>query len=486
MARRSRGVLLPPIGASRPRRRDLYRALRNAIVEGVIPPRARLPSSRQTARDYGVSRGTVEEVFGQLADEQFIERRVGRGTFVTGRSVGSRTERPGRHAPKSPSRRGLSLVSGPTCRESAILRPFNAGVADTTSFPWGSWRRLQSRAASELGAAAMSFADPRGLPTLRAAIARYLAQFRDFRCDAGQIIVFNSAQQAILALALLLLDPDDAVWLEDPCYPGARAALETAGARIVPVPVDPDGLRVDDGKRLAPRARMVYATPAHQYPTGVVLTESRRGELLDWAAANDAWIIEDDYDGEFRYDGPPRAPLAADGARARVLYVGTLSKSMFVSLRLAFAVVPEELVEPLATVRTYLDGFTPPVAQLTMSMFMDEGHFATHLRAMRNVYGARRQALVDVVGELSGRGWTWPQEAAGLHLLLRHDRASHVRSVAATAGELELTLLGGYRLGHARGEGLFLRFAGLDVPTIERGAEILVAAAARGAPSSTP
>ena len=330
----------------------------------------------------------------------------------------------------------------------------------------------------------MSFADPRGVPTLRAAIARYLAQFRDFRCDAGQIIVFNSAQQAILALALLLLDPDDAVW-----FGGPLLSRRESGAGDGRSANRPGSGRSQMGSvwTMASVSRRVPAwctrRPAHQYPTGVVLTESRRGELLDWAAANDAWIIEDDYDGEFRYDGPPRAPLAADGAKARVLYVGTLSKSMFVSLRLAFAVVPEELVEPLATVRTYLDGFTPPVAQLTMSMFMDEGHFATHLRAMRSVYGARRQALVDVVGELSARGWTWPQEAAGLHLLLRHDRAIHVRSVAATAGELDLTLLGGYRLSRARGEGLFLRFAGLDVPTIERGAEILVAAAARGAAS---
>ena len=482
MARRSRGVLLPPVAASPPRRRDLYRALHSAIAEGAIPPRARLPSSRQTARDYGVSRGMVEEVFDQLVDEAFIERRVGRGTFVTDRRL---VPRPAQmdHANARPSRRGLALVTGPTCREPSTLRPFNAGVAATTAFPWATWSRLQSRAASELGVGALGFADPRGVPELRASIASYLAQFRDLRCDAEQIVVFNSAQQAIFALALLLLESGDAVWLEDPCYPGARTAFETANARIVSVPVDGSGLRVEDARRLARRARMAYVTATHQYPTGAVLTAPRRQELLQWATANEAWIVDDDYDGEFRYDGTPRAPLAAESSDGRVLYVGTLSKSMFVSLRLAFAVVPEELVEPLATVRTSLDGFTPPITQLAMSMFIEEGHFATHLRAMRTVYGARRQALVDELRPLSGRGWTWPQEAAGLHLLLQHPSATHVRKVAANATELDLALLGGYRFHPQRGDGLFLRFAGLEVPVIQRGAEILVAADARAAAS---
>jgi GntR family transcriptional regulator/MocR family aminotransferase len=476
--RRPRGVLLPPIHVARIRRRDVYGALRAAVLDGTLSPGEQLPSTRQAAADYGVSRGMLEEVFAQLTEEGFVERAVGRGTFVA-RAI-SRLPLPAdearerRRAP-APSRRGRSVAANAACREPEVPRAFNAGVADTREFPWQVWQRLEARAAREHRHDALDFADPRGLPSLRGAIARHLAQFRGIRCDPGQVIVFNSSQQALNALAVLLLDRGDAVWIEDPCYLGARAAFELAGAVVAPVPVDDEGIRVNVGVRRFARARLAYVTPSHQYPTGAALSLERRIALLEWAARNDSWVVEDDYDGDFRYEGQPLTALYSLDPHACVLYVGTLNKSMFVSLRLAYAVLPEELVEPLANIRTQLDGFTAAVRQMAMGLFMDEGHFSPHLRRMRAVYGAKRAALVEGLAPLTARGWEWSNNPAGMHLLLRHQRGDHVRSVAA-ASSLDLALLSSYRIARRREDGLFLRFGALDAVSLGAGIAALVSA----------
>jgi len=479
--RRSRGALLPAIAVSRLRGRDLYRAIRNAVLEGVLSPGERLPSTRQAAADYGVSRGLLEEVFAQLTEEGFLSRAVGRGTFVASRAATFAMRDPEavvRHSP-SPARRGLAIAGKSACREPPSPRPFNAGIADTSEFPWKVWQRLSHRAARELGPAALGFADPRGLFALRAAIARHLAQRRGIRCKAEQVTVWSSAQQALYALCVLLLDPGDEVWMEDPGYPGARAALELAQAKTVPVPVDREGLRVDLGLRRAPAARLAYLTPSHQYPTGVALSLERRIALLDWAAREDAWIVEDDYDGEFRYAGQPLTALHTLDPQARVVYLGTLSKALFVSLRLAYAVVPPQLVEPLADIRTQLDGFSPVFSQMTTSLFLDEGHFATHLRRMRGLYGSKREALVEGLAPLAKRGWAWPSNPAGLHLLVRHRDGEHVAAVASRARQLDLALLRSYRESTGRDDGLFLRFGGLPMASLHAGIAELVAAARR-------
>jgi GntR family transcriptional regulator/MocR family aminotransferase len=474
--RQARGASLPPLGVARPRRGEVYGALRAALLEGVLAPGERLPSTRQAAADYGVSRGLLEEVFAQLTDEGFLERAVGRGSFVA-RAV-SQLAAPAKDlrrpwsAPQ-PSGRGRAVAANAACREPALLRPFNAGIADTREFRWKVWQRLQARAVRELGRRALDFADPRGLPELRAAIARHLAQFRGLRCGPGQIIVFNSAQQALHALAVLLLDRGDGVWIEDPCYLGARAAFSLAGAELLPAPVDDEGMRVVRPPR-AGRIRMAYVTPSHQYPTGATLSLERRIALLEWAARTRSWIVEDDYDGEFRYQGQPLTALYSLDTQSRVLYVGTLNKSMFVALRLAYAVVPEALVEPLANIRTQLDGFTPPVRQRTMSLFMDEGRFSSHLRHMRAVYGAKHAALTAGLAPLAALGWTWPGNPAGLHLMLRHARGDYVRAVAA-ASPLDLALLSSYRVTPGRDDGLFLRFGALDPASLQAGTAVLVA-----------
>ena len=478
--RRPKGVLLPPVRARRLRRSDLYRALRDAVLEGVLVPGDRLPSTRQAAADYGVSRGLMEEVFCQLTDEGFFQRAVGRGTFIA--SELARLETPGKMPPtrssRGPSRRGLLTAGNAACREPEVPRPFNAGIADTTEFPWRIWCRLQARAARELGLGALSFADPRGLPNLSAAIARYLAQFRGIRCSPRQVIIFNSAQQALSALAILLLNHGDAVWIEDPCYLGARAAFDLAGAVAAPVPVDDDGLVVKLGISRAPRARLAYVTPSHQYPTGVALSLERRIELLQWASRGNSWIVEDDYDGEFRYAGQPLASLYSLDSRARVFYLGTLNKSMFVSLRLAYVVVPEEMMELLANIRTQMDGFSPVLTQMTMSLFMEEGYFSSHLRRMRAVYSAKRETLVGALAPLASLGWTWSSNPAGMHLLLRHKNGNYVRELAR-ASTLDLALLRAYSARRAQGDGFFLRFGALAPKSLQAGADELVAIATK-------
>jgi GntR family transcriptional regulator/MocR family aminotransferase len=450
------------------------------MLEGVLTPGDRLPSTRQAAADYGVSRGLMEEVFGQLTDEGFLERTVGRGTFISDQLASLLRPAPAKLQPRSNTRRlparGLRIAANAACREPERPMPFNAGIADTTEFPWKTWCRLQARAARELGHAELGFADPRGLPNLRAAIARYLAQFRGVRCTPQQVMIFNSTQQALNALALLLLDRGDEAWVEDPCYLGARAALDLAGAVPVPVAVDGDGLVVQTGVRRAPTARLAYLTPSHQYPTGVTLTLERRVDLLHWAARKKAWIIEDDYDGEFRYAGQPLASLYSLDSRARVFYLGTLNKSMFASLRLAYVVIPEEFVELLANLRTQMDGFSPALTQMTMGLFMEEGYFSSHLRRMRAVYGAKRKRLVEGLAPLAAEGWRWPENPAGMHLLVRHQRGDYVREVVK-ASRLDLALLSRYRAARAQDDGLLLRFGALDHDSLQTGAEALVAVA---------
>jgi GntR family transcriptional regulator/MocR family aminotransferase len=455
----------------------VYRALHTAVLYGILSAGDRLPSTRQAAADYGVSRGLMEEVFGQLTDEGFFERAVGRGTFVARevarlRKTGGR-KTPQTRSPREPSSRGSAFAASAACREPEVPVAFNAGIADTSQFPWKVWCRLQAQAARELGLESLGFADPRGLANLRASIARHLGQFRGIRCTPQQVVIFSSAQQALNALVVLLLDRGEAAWIEDPCYLGARAALELADTRLVPVRADEDGIVVKEGIRCAPRASMAYVTPPHQYPTGVALSLERRIELLAWAARSNAWIVEDDYDGELRYTGQPLASLYALDSQARVLYLGTLNKAMFVSLRLAYVVVPEELVEPLANLRTHMDGFTPALTQMTMSLFMDEGCFSSHLRNMRGVYAAKWKMLVDGLAPLAGQGWTWPSNPAGMHLLVRHPRGEYARAVAK-ASELDLALLSRYQTSRARGDGLFLRFGALDARSLQSGVEKLV------------
>jgi GntR family transcriptional regulator/MocR family aminotransferase len=324
----------------------------------------------------------------------------------------------------------------------------------------------------------LGYGDPAGYAPLRESIAAYLATARGVRCSAAQVVVLTSSQQALDLAARLLVDPGDGAWLEDPGYPGARAALLAAGARVVPVPVDGDGLDVADGVRRAGRARLAYVTPSHQYPTGATLSLERRLALLAWARRTGAWIVEDDYDSEFRYDGRPLAAIQGLEPGSRVVYVGTFTKVLFPSLRLAYVVLPAELVVPFVTARTLLDGHTATLPQAVLADFIAEGHFAAHLRRMRTLYRERRDVMVDAVrGRLDGALRLGPSDA-GLHVTGHLDARADDRSAARRAARhgVETPPLSSFFLSARRSPGLVLGYAGLSPEAIRAGVRALAAA----------
>ena len=468
MPKSARGALLPPLEMPRVRRADIYRLLRDRILDGTLPSKTRLLSTRELAREYRVSRTTAEDVYQQLESEGFLLRSHGSGSFVGPRLAPPAASRTA--AASIPmSQRGAQLAGDARCREPDRVRAFDAGVPDVAAFPWTLWKRCSHRSLRGLDQQALNHADPRGYWPLRAALARHLAQFRGVRATPERIVVFSSSQQVLVALAILLLERDDSAWLEDPGYPGARAALKLAGARIIPVPVDAEGLVVAAARRRAARARLCYVTPAHQYPTGAVLSPPRRLELLAWAEAHNAIVLEDDYDGEFRHAGQPLTALQALDGGGRVIHVGTLSKAMFLGLRLAYAVLPESLVEPLANLRTQLDSFPPLTVQAALATFIDEGHLAAHLRRMRAIYAEKRARLVVEFASLTQAGWNLGANAVGVHVALLEPRSGLARAVAGKS-RLSLATLSSYALRPLKRDGLFLRYGGLSWAEIEAGA----------------
>ncbi len=285
-------------------------------------------------------------------------------------------------------------------------------------FPFELWSRLQSQCWRNPQQAVIDCNDPRGYPPLRAAIARYLREVRALACNAGQVIITSGAQQGHDLVARVLLDPGDEAWCEDPGYPASNAALAASGAVVVPVPVDSSGLSVAQGRVLAPNARLVSIAPSHQYPLGVVMSLTRRLELLEWASGANAWIIEDDYDSEFRYDGRPLASLQGLDREGRVIYVGTFSKILLPSMRLGFVVVPEHAVEAFARARAIGDQHAPMMAQPVLARFIEEDHLASHVRRLRKIYAARQQRFMNAGHLLDGLLDIQPDNV-GIHLLGR-------------------------------------------------------------------
>lgn len=513
MPRTAHGALIPALlepGGTRLGRRAAYRRLRDAIAAGSLAPGARLPSTRSLSREYGMSRTTVEDIYGELEAEGLVRRVGGSGSFVADElavlpapaaalpatppsAAGRRSEKSpaaaGQQAPQAAGRlssHARELTSFHGCREPERPLPFNAGVADVSVFPWERWRRATARAQSAgRHEALLGLTDPQGLPRLREALARHLQTFRGVRCSAGQVIVFTSSQQALVACGQLLARRGQAVWLEDPCYPGTRAAMALAQARVVPVPVDDEGLRVDLGRRAAPRACLAFVTPSHQYPSGATMSLERRVALLRWAAERGAWIVEDDYDGEFRYSGRPLTAIQGLDRDGRVIFLGSFNKALFPGLRLAYAVVPWALIDAFVALRTQLDGFPPALAQAALAEFLERGDFESHVRHMRGLYAGKHFRLRAVLAEFAGDGVSAGPSGAGFHLVCNlPDAGSLQRTLAAApAHGLSLTPLADFFLpakGEAKGApgararpALLLRYAGLPESDFTRGLDQL-------------
>ncbi|MGH6967446.1 MAG: PLP-dependent aminotransferase family protein [Phenylobacterium sp.] len=471
-----------PPQAGGPVIRQVYEQLRGAIHDGALPPGGRLPSSRDLAQRLGVARASVVAAYDQLLAEGYAEGRKGSGTYVSADLTGvldlkspapaassAPTERPDRTRPAAIG------VMAPVTAGSAT---FTNGRTLMDARALDAWSKSTRRALRTLDPVHFGYSDPAGDPRLREAVAEYLRAARGVVCDPDQIIMTSGAQQAVDLSVRLLVRPGDAAWLEDPGYPPTWHALAAAGARTQPVPVDRSGLIVQAGVAAAPRARAAFVTPSHQYPLGVALSMGRRLELIAWARAADAWIVEDDYASEFRYAGAPLASLQGLDGGERVIYVGTLNKALFPGLRLGYMVAPRALAEPLAEIRRLVDRQPPTLTQAITLDFMQSGQFAAHIRRRRLAYKAQRDALAGALQRRLGHMLEVDVPDQGMHLIgyLKDGRSDvEVEAKAQARGLIARAIS---RLHHAAPprSGLMLGFTGFPANAMEPGVARLAAA----------
>ncbi|WP_434629085.1 PLP-dependent aminotransferase family protein [Chromobacterium sp. CV08] len=411
---------------AQPLHRQLYLRIREAILSGQLPPGARLPATRVLAADLGVSRGTVDQAYGQLLAEGFLLSRAAAGTLV---HPGLESRLVGPRAGHACAANPLQAGTAPT--EPAPPRPFQLGLPALDAFPRKLWARLAGHRARSLSLSGLNYPDPAGYRPLREAIVRHLALFRGIHCDVGQVFITSGFQGALGLAIRTLLRPGDPVWMEDPGYFRASGALRLAGARLMPAPVDRNGLCVDEAIRRAPDARMAYCTPSHHAPLGVALSLPRRLALLDWAERRQAWIVEDDYDGEFRYDGPPLPALRSLDRAGRVLYVGSFSKTLFPGLRLGYLVAPASEAARFAEACDLLSPAPSILDQATAADFLGQGHFARHIKRMRALYAGRRAALAAALQAECGGRLRLDGQPVGLQLAAWLPDGDDDRAVAA-------------------------------------------------------
>jgi GntR family transcriptional regulator/MocR family aminotransferase len=423
--------------------------VRSAITSGQLRPGARLPSSRALAEKLAIARGTVDAAYAQLADEGAIETRRSAGTVVSGTA--------GRHI-EILDQPPLKLQAAPATGSTGPL-PFQIGLPALDAFPQKLWTNLIVRTAraSQPG----HVADPAGVLELRQAIVAYIGAARGVRCEPEQVIITAGYQGALALVRNVLVRPGDPVWMEDPGHPMTRMALENAGARVVPVRVDAEGIRVSAGITSAPKARLAVVTPAHQFPTGAALSLPRRLSLLAWAAEAGSWIVEDDYDSEFRYAGRPLPSLKSVDNVDRVIYVGSFSKRLCPTLRLGYIVIPNELLGAFHRAARLLTNGLPPLEQRVLATFIRDGHFARHVRRMRLLYAERLRELTKALQTSFADRIEVPPTQGGLHLLARFPALQDDITLAKNAAKSGLcpTALSSLTVAHDGGQGLLLSFA---------------------------
>lgn len=454
--------------------RQLCQLLRSAMLDGRIPAGSRLPSSRWLAAELKLARNTVLEVYDQLLAEGYLDTRRGAGSFVL------ESLRPHLARQPLPAQLGLSargqavLACGPT--PAGLHGAFAPGVPALEAFPRQAWQRALNRHSRQAPDHWLGYQAQGGLPALREALAAYLGQSRGVRCSADQVLITGGAQQALDWLARLLADPGDVAWVEDPGYLGARTALTAAGLQLCPLPVDAAGLNPAAAPAHAPSPRLIYVTPSHQYPCGAVMPLARRQALLAHADACGAWIIEDDYDSEFRYASQPVAALQGLAASARVMYVGTLSKVMFPGLRLGYLVVPDALIDAFRRASWHLarEGHYP--VQAALADFIASGQLARHIRRMRELYLSRQQHLRQAVQQRLGDALPLSGGEAGMHLLA-HLPAEVDDQALAQQGwarhQLILRPLSAHSLAAIPPRGWLLGYAGVAEAEITRAVDAM-------------
>jgi GntR family transcriptional regulator/MocR family aminotransferase len=464
--------------------RQIYEGYRDAIAERRLRSGQRLPSTRSLAAELGISRLAVLNGFEQLLAEGYFESRTGSGTFVA-RALPDEVLRPRRNAlglprPSPPaSRRVASRVESVRRR---AHRPwwtgrgaFSIAEPPVDRFPSKIWSSLVARHSRRRDVLFRPDGGVLGLSSLREAVAGYLRTARAVRCEADQVMISGGSQPALDLAARVLLDDGAVAWVEEPGYFGIRKVLALAGVRAVPVPVDEEGIDVAAGIALAPRARAAFVTPSHQFPLGVTMSASRRLQLLDWARGAGAWIVEDDYDSEYRFGKLPIASLQGLDRDDRVVYVGTFTKILFPALRIGYLVLPRDLVSDFADVRSATAFFQPTLPQAVLADFIRDEHFSRHIRRMRIVCGERRAALVEELRRELGSELEILGDEAGMYLTAALTRRVDDRAIAGRAAEKGLWVapLSEAYAGEARRAGLILGYGGSDLGQIRAGVAAL-------------
>jgi len=454
--------------SSKPLHKQVYEAFCAAIVGRNLRAGQRVPSSRALAVELRISRIPVLGAYSQLLAEGYFEARSGSGTFVSGSLPDQRmsldrgnhiaqTIRPGR---RLVSRRSALLPSYKPAPWTNKWGAFIVGQLAFEHFPFQVWSSLVNRHVRNIRVTSLHYGDPMGSESFRDTVAAYLRTTRAVRCNAGQIMIVSGSQQALDLCARVLLDPGDQVWIEEPGYWLARHVFSMAGCRLVPVPVDEEGLGVAAGIKRSRRARAVFVTPSHQFPLGVTMGASRRLQLLDWACSTGSWIIEDDYDNEYRYESMPIASLQGLDRHSRVIYIGTFSKTLFPSLRLGYIVIPPDLVDRFLAAREAMDVYPPHLYQAVLQDFIGEGHFARHIRRTRPIYSERRNVLVESLRREFGTSIEVLGAEAGMQLVAALPKGLRDRSVSKQAARHDLWLwpLSSCYLEKALRQGLILGF----------------------------
>lgn len=462
--------------------RQLYDAIKQAVLAGTLGVGTQLPPTRELAQLLSVSRQTVLNAYAQLMAEGFLSGTVGRGTFISDKlplPPAGKSMKPNSPRLLRPlSERGRRFV-GEAVRlniHTGMPRAFRIGMPGLDIFPFDVWARLEARRwrkpQHHLG-----YDDPAGYAPLREAIAAYLRTARGVQCDAQQVVITSGSQQALFLVASLLLSPGDAAWVEEPGYRGINASLHAADARVCNVPMDEDGLRVSWATKHFPDAKLVYVTPSHQQPLGITMSLQRRLELLAWAAKKKVWVVEDDYDSEYRYTGPPLASMQSLDKAGCVIYTGTLSKILFPGLRLGYMVLPPALVDAFVQGKAIIDRHTATMPQMVLTDFINEGHFSRHIKRTREAYAERRDTLLTALERHLADELEIGNADAGLHFAVtfRTKRDDRAAMQAASERGIELRALSSFynapQLSRdiPRTSGLLLGFAAVREADLKRG-----------------
>ncbi len=479
----STALFLPFLHASNtgPQYQRLFRAFQQAILSGKLPPGTRLPATRPLCSALSLSRNTVKAAYEMLHSEGYLETRHGAGTFVSqrlpealpARSMSGSTA--GAHiTPPRLSKTALRLLQLNNSNPPATGRLLQPARPCVQSFPWQQWQRHVTAAARQMKHAALI--NRLGCDELREQIASYLQVVRGVKCNAEQILISAGSQQGMYLALKLLLDEGEPVLIEDPGYQGVDGAITAAGARKVAVPIDDQGFRLQDGLAQAPHARVAMLTPSRNHPMGHTLSLERRLALLSWAQQQGGWLIEDDYDSDFRFDGPPLTSLQGLGGEHCVIYTGTFSRILHPSIRLGYLVLPPSLIEPFHTARRYMDGGLPLLPQMALAGFMASGQFSSHVRRMRKLYQQRRDQLHALVQQRFGDQLQRVEADGGMHSVYRLPAGYNDCQICdqAQQSDLGIRALSRYYASDTRPQGLVIGFAGYTQAQMQQGLDSLV------------